>query len=57
MSRNKITTMHFILMFKVKNAVIELGLLTVIVPIFTKGMPFKGFLFIDHYLSRTDYFT
>lgn len=36
--------MHFVLTFKVKNAVIELSFLTMIVPIFTKGITSKSFL-------------
>lgn len=37
--------MHFILIFKVKNAITELSLLTMIVPVFTKGIIPKGFSF------------
>lgn len=42
-SRNKIPSC--ILTFKVKNTVTELNLLTMIVPVFTKRIASKGFLF------------
>lgn len=38
---------HHALYFKVKNAVTELSLYTMIVPIFTKGIISKGFSFIS----------
>lgn len=37
--------MHFISTFKVKNALTELNLFTMIVPTFTKEIILKGFLF------------
>lgn len=39
--------MHFILTFKVKNAVTELSLLAMIVPVLTKGIILKGFSLAD----------